>query len=325
MEVLSKKAYLELKKKIEPIGRLALHDDADGISSAVLLTYVFDVNEVWAPEDFGVWEINPKKGTVPDACVDMVPANPLWNGKLCIDHHIHPPEEKRNYKLIWGEVPTGIIIFSLFKNFIPKEHWWKCAVSAVGDGVPEVIPTEVWRACPELLEKTVTTYERYYKLETTKYPIYLRLAAPINAASKIPNKWYVAYQVLKNAKSPLDLFEDPALQSAKDFVAEEKKRIIKGSNAIELRNSIKIWRFSSELKLERTLAFELEQSDRITTIAVNEKTGRGSIRGVLAQLIYEHLQSNGFVASGHPGFGGLSLGPSQTVEELISCLRNLKI
>jgi len=323
--MLSKKEFEELKRKIEPIQRLALHDDADGISSAVLLSYIFEIKDVWAPEDFGVWEIDPKKGKVPDACVDMVPQNPNWPGKLCIDHHVHPPKEQRKYKLIWGEVPTGVIIFQLFKNYIPKKHWWKTAVSAVGDGVPEVIPPEIWRECPELLEKTVTTYEKYYRLETSKFPIFLRLSAPINAACKIPNKWYVAYQVLRNATSPLDLLEDPALKSAREFVQEEKKNIIKNSNAIELRNCIKIWRFSSELKLERTLAFELEQSDKTTTIAINEKTGRGSIRGVLALLVYEHLQKNGFVASGHPGFGGLRLKPDQTVEDLIKCIRNLKI
>ncbi len=69
----------------------------------------------------------------------------------------------------------------------------------------------------------------------------------------------------------------------------------------------------------------LEQKDKVTTIVVNEKTGRGSIRGTLATLVYEHLESEGFKASGHPGFGGLVLREGQSVRDLFSSLRRLSL
>jgi len=332
MNPLSKKEYLELKREIEPIQKLAMHDDGDGISSGVLFTSLFKTKEVWCPEDFGVWSIKGLKNSngeivyPPDACVDMVPQDPNWEGKICIDHHPdHLPENLRKYKLIFGNVPAAVIIYKVFKPFIPRSQRWKVVVGAVGDGQPEVVPPEIWREYPILLERTVTTYSRYGNLQTAKFPIFLRLSAPINAACKIPGKWIIAFNVLRNARSPLDILEDPALKSAKEFVEEEHKNIIQSSNAIELRSGIKIWRFSSELKLERTLAYELEQTDKVTTIAVNEKTGRGSIRGVLATLVYEHLKASGFKASGHPGFGGLRLKKDQTVDDLIDCLRKLKV
>jgi len=85
-----------------------------------------------------------------------------------------------------------------------------------------------------------------------------------------------------------------------------------------------LWAFSSETKLERTLAWELWEKEKRTVVVVNTKTGRGSIRGTLATLVYEHLQMNGFKASGHPGFGGIRLKPTQKWEDLYSCLAGLK-
>ena len=329
--MLSRKELEELRRKIEPIKKLALHDDADGVSSAVLLSYVFKVEKVWAPSDFGVWNIKPYKDKTgqtiypPDVCVDMVPANPKWDG-FCIDHHpAHPPEDKRVYRLIHGDVPTAVIIYKLFRNYIPKEHRWKVVVGAVGDGQPEVIPPEIWREYPELLEKYISTWERYSRIETSSFPLYLKLSSPINAACKIPDKWYIAYSVLRAAKSPLDILEDSALKNAKEYVDDEFKQVVKNSHAIELTNGIRLCTISTELKLERTIAYMLEQKDKITTVVINEKTKRGSIRGTLATLVYEHLQQEGFKASGHPGFGGLVLSPTQTIDELYKALRKLKL
>jgi len=328
--MLDRKQYQQLKKEVEPIEKLALHDDADGITSGVLLSFVLKIKKVWAPLDFGEWPIKPRKidGEMfypPDACVDMVPANPQWPGKLCIDHHPgHPPEGQRAYKLIWGEVPTSLIIYNLFRDYIPKEHRWKVVCGIVGDGQPELIPPEVFKETPQLLENYVTVYEKYGKIELRKFPIYLKLSAPLNAACKIPDKWYTAYSVLRNATDPIDILEDPALDAARKFVDDEYRRILKESNAIQLNNGIRLWKIQSDYKLERTLAFVAEQRDRITTVVVNVKTGRGSIRGTLAQAVFQHLQSKGFIASGHPGYGGLRLKPDQTFRDLYLALRDLK-
>jgi len=332
LQVLSKKEIMELKKKIEPIKKLSLHDDADGVTSAVLMSYVFKINKVWAPDDFGEWPVAPYKvpgqeqlELPPDVCVDMVPANPEWVG-LAIDHHPnHPPEGKRSYQLIYGEAPASVIVYTLFKELIPQEHRWKVVVGAVGDGQPELIPPEIWREFPILLEESVTPRERYGKLETSNYPLYLRLSSGINAVCKIPEKWYVGYAILRNAKSPWDLINDSSLKSAKELVESERERIYRETSPIQLRNGIRVWAFQSETKIERTLAWEMWDTDKRTIVAINSATGRGSIRGTLATLVYEHLTAHGFKASGHPGFGGLKLKPDQTWEDVYHCLANLKI
>lgn len=315
-----------LKKELEPIKKLALHDDADGVSSAVLLSFALKIRKVWAPEDFGEWPIvTVENEEPPDACVDMVPANPDWAG-FCIDHHPgHPPEDKRKYRLIHGDVPTAVIVYELFKELIPEEQHWKVVVGAVGDGQPELIPPEIWLKFPILLEEAVSTWERYKKMETSTYPLYLRLSSGINAACKIPDQWYVAYSVLRNAKSPWDLLTDPSLKAAREYVDEERSRILQESSPIQLRNGIRLWPFESETKLERTLAFEMWETEKRTTIAINLKTGRGSIRGTLATLIYQYLQNKGYKASGHPGYGGLKLRKDQKFEDLYKCLAELKI
>jgi len=332
MKPLTRTEIEQLKAQVEPIKKLAFHDDADGVSSAVLLSYVFRIEKVWAPEDFGEWPLKPYKiegqaelELPPDACVDMVPSNPQWSG-LCIDHHpLHPPENERKYKLIFGDAPTAVIIYTLFKNVIPKEQKWKVAVGAVGDGQPELIPTEIWREYPVLLEEMVSSWDKYGKLETASYPIYFRLSSGINAMCKLPEKWYSAYTILRNAKSPWDLINDSSLKSAKEIVDEERARILRETTPIQLRNGIRLWVFESQTKIERTIAWELWDKDKRTVVALNKATGRGSIRGVLATLIYEHLNQHGFKASGHPGFGGLKLRPDQTWEQVYECLANLKV
>lgn len=332
METLSKKDIEELRKKIEPIKKLAFHDDADGVSSAVLMSYIFKINKVWAPEDFGEWPIKPYKVAgkedfeiPPDACVDMVPADPNWQG-LAIDHHPgHPPEGKRAYQLIHGDAPTAVVVYTLFKELIPKEQRWKVVVGAVGDAQPELIPPDIWRDFPVLLEETVTSWERYGKIETSNFPVYLRLSSGVNAACKLPEKWYVAYSTLRNAKSPWDLLKDPSLKAAKEFIEDERSKVYRETTPIQLRNGIRIWGFQSETKIERTVAWELWDKDKRTIVAVNTTTGRGSIRGTLATLVYEHLSQHGFKASGHAGFGGVRLKPNQTFDELYQCLAALKL
>jgi len=332
MQTLSKEEIEQLRKKVEPIKKLAFHDDADGVSSAVLLSYIFKINKIWAPEDFGEWPIKPYKvegqeqlEIPPDACVDMVPANPQWIG-LCFDHHPgHPPEGQRGYQLIHGDGPTAVVVYTLFRGVIPKDQRWKIVVGAVGDGQPELIPPEVWREFPVLLEETVTSWERYGKIETSNYPLYLRLSSGINAMCKLPEKWYNAYMALRNAKSPWDLINDTTLKSAKDIIDGERSKVYRETSPIQLRNGIRIWGFESPSKIERTVAWEMWDKDKRTIVAINRTTARGSIRGTLATLVYEHLSQYGFKASGHPGFGGLKLKPNQTFEEVYQCLANLKI
>jgi hypothetical protein len=332
--MLSKKEIEELIHQIEPLENLALHNDADGIASAVLLSYALKIKKVFSPADFGVWELKPWKvqGSSevvipPDACVDMIPQNPDWPGKLCIDHHPgHVPEAERKYRLIHGDVPTTVIVYNIFKDLIPREQRWKVAVGAVGDGQPEVVPPEIWTEFPELLETTETVWTQYNNFKGIgRFPLFLRLSSPINASCRIPDKWFVGYSVLRNAKSPLDIVNDSALISAKDYVDREEGRLLKDNFMVVLRNGVRLVKVESEYTMERSLAFKFEQHDKTTTIVVNEKTNRGSIRGVLSTLLYNYLQTNGFKASGHPGFGGIKLDANQTFDDLYKVLIKLKI
>lgn len=330
--MLSKKEIDELKKKVEPIKKLAMHDDADGLTAGVLMSYVFKINKVWSPEDFGVWPIAPYKDSdgqdeiPPDACVDMVPQNPEWQG-LCIDHHPgHVEEGKRKYQLITGDMPAGVLVYTLFREQIPAEQRWKVAVSAVGDGAPELIPKEIWRDFPILLEDAISTWQSPGKqLETSSMPLYMRLTSGLNSMCKIQNQWYQAYSILRNAKSPWALIQDDALNKAKEWVKSEQERIIRNDKPVGMRNGIRLWVFKSDMKVERSLAWQLWEKDFKTVVAVNTQTNRGSIRGVLATLIYETLTNNGFKANGHPGFGGLQLKPTQTVDDLYKALSSIKV
>jgi len=326
MSLERKKSEIYKQYGISKIKKLAMHDDADGLASGVLLTLVFKTEGVFCPKEFGRWPIVPMGGEIPpDVCCDMIPHNPKWKG-LAFDHHPgHLEESKRNYKLVWGPVPATLVIYKLFKEVIPPEHKWKVAVGLVGDGQPELIPPEIWRNYPSLLEYHASVWEKYGKLDFGNFPVYLKLSAPINAACKIPDKWYLAYQVLRNARSPYDILEDKPLLAAKRVVKEETDRIIRETSAINLKQWFRVWRIASKYRIERTLAWRSEQRSHITTLVINEETKRCSMRGAMSELICQFLDRNGFHIHGHPGFSGGTIAPSQTVEEMYKVLQKLKI
>jgi len=315
-----KRKLEELKEKfgITRIGKLAVHDDADGISSGILLTYVFKTHEVMSPDVFGEVEDS-------NVCVDMKPLDPNWEG-LCFDHHPgHPDEKDRKYKLVWGDEPATKIVYDLFKDYIPEKHHWKMAIGTSGDGRKEIIPLEIWRRFPMLLSNVNATYERYSKLTMYPLPMHLKVVSGINACCKIPGKWYTAYQVLRAAEDPLDVLYDDAINLARKLVSEERKRCIKEYDIIDLNDFIRIWPIESEYKIERGLAWRAEQTDQKTTIVINLKRSSLSIRGVLAELIYQTLQKEGYDVGGHPGFGGGFLKETQDWKTLIRELKKIKI
>ena len=327
-DVDAKKKELYQKYGIDRIEKLAMHDDADGLTSGALLTFVFKTAEVTCPEDFGDWPIVPdpaKNLKVPDACTDMIPKNPDWNG-FCIDHHPgHPEQDKRKYKLVWGEVQATLLVYRLFRDVIPKEHRWKVAVGLVGDGQPELIPSEIWKEYPQLLESYSTIWDKYGKLEFSQFPIYMRLSSNINAACKIPDKWYNAYQVLKMAKDPLQILEDPALLTAKDMIDNETKRILRDTHAIDLTAHFRVWKIETDLRIERSLAWRSEEASHKTSLVVNNKTKRMSMRGPLCEFYCEELAKVGYSIHGHPGFAGGKLTTSQDFMSLYAELRKIRI
>lgn len=317
MEEKEKLEKLKEKFGMSRIGKLALHDDADGISSGVLLTYVFKTAEVMSPDIFG--EVEDA-----DACVDMKPVDPNWAG-LCIDHHPNHPEAKeRKYKLIWGDEPTSKIVYDVFKEFIPEKYYWKMAIGTAGDGRAEIVPGEIWKKWPVLMSNIQSVYDsrglRLYPL-----PVYMRIVSLINACCKIPGKWYTSYSVLRAVEDPIDLLFDDALKLAQRLVAEERKRVVKEYQMIDLNDYIRIWPIESEYKIERGLAWRAEQVDHKTTVVLNLKTGAISIRGILTTLVCEELNKAGYEAGGHPGFGGAILKEEQDWKELVKILEKIRI
>jgi len=317
---LDEKTLKELKAKfgITRIGKLAVHDDADGISSGVLLTYVFKTAEVMAPDVFG--EVEDA-----DVCTDMKPVDPNWEG-LCFDHHPgHPDTKKRKYRLVWGDEPTTKIVYDLFKEYIPEEHHWKMAIGTAGDGKADIIPRDIWKRFPLLLARYQSVYEYRGSIKLYPMPLYMRVGSGLNACCKMPGKWYTAYSVLRAAKGPLDVLHDDAINLARRMVNEERKRVVKEHNMIDLSDHIRVWPIESEYKIQRGLAWRAEQIDHKTSVVINLKTGTISIRGILASMICTHLKGLGYEVGGHPGFAGGILKSNQEWKTLIKDLKKLKI
>ena len=300
------------------IDKLAVHDDADGLTSGVLLTYVFKTAEVMAPDIFGEVEDS-------DVCTDMKPVDPNWNG-LCFDHHPgHPEEGKRKYTLVWGDEPATKVVFDKFKEFIPEQHQWKMAIGTAGDGRAEIVPLEIWRNKPMLLSRFQSVYDTRGQIKLYPMPLYMRVVSGINACCKIPGKWYNAYTILRSAQDPLDIIFDPAINLARKMVSEETKRCIKDFSIIDLGDHIRVWPIESEYKVHRGLAWRGESVDHKTTVVINRKNGNLSIRGLLATLICEELNRKGYELGGHPGFAGGILREDFDFKELVKDLKEIKI
>lgn len=318
MDEKEKMRILKEKFGITQIGKLAMHDDADGISSGVLLTYVFKTAEVVSPDIFGeVGDAN--------VCVDMRPLDPKWTG-LCFDHHPDHPEEKdRSYKLVWGDEPATKIIYDLFKDFLEPHQHWKMAIGTCGDGRPEIVPKDIWQRFPMLLSKVQSVYERGTRLNLYPMPLYMKVVSGLNSCCKIPGKWYTAYSVLRTAEDPLDIIHDDAVNLAGRLVSEERKRVVRDFPIIDLSDYIRVWPIESEYKIERGLAWRANEVDQKTSIVINKKTRALSIRGVLAGTIYEELSKMGYEVGGHPGFGGGLLKEEQDYKTLMKDLKKIKI
>lgn len=312
----------KLKEKygISRIGKLAVHDDADGISSGVLLTYVFKTAEVMAPEIFG--EVEDA-----DVCTDMRPVDPEWKG-LCFDHHPgHPEEKDRKYKLVWGDQPATKVVYDVFKDQIPEEHAWKAVIGTCGDGRADIIPIDLWKKFPMLLSHFQNVYDSRGQIRLYPMPMYMRVVSGINACCKIPGKWYVAYTVLRAADSPLDIIFDDAINLARKLVNEERKRAVKDHPIVDLNDYIRVWPIESEYRIQRGLAWKANNVDHKTSVVVNTKTSTMSIRGILATLICSELTKKGYEVGGHPGFAGgiLKEEKNQDYKKLIQDLKDIKI
>ena len=315
-----KKELYEAIRTKRKISQIAVHDDADGLTSAVLLAKFHDVQKIFVPDEFGD-TLDPETKSDSEVMVDMVPLNPMKD-ILVFDHHPnHPAKEERKYTLIWDSVPTSLIVYSIFEDLIPEQERWKVAVGLVGDGQAELIPPSIWKAFPELLMGYGTVYEKYGDVKISSWPVYIRLSSGINAACKLgSDKWYTAYQVLKNATTPLQILTDPSLEAAKDLVEREKARILGTTHPIEL-NYIRLWDLDSEYKMERHLAPIVGKETWKSDLLVNTKTRRISLRGSLTLWVVEEMNKMGYQINGHPGFCGGRLPEDKEFEDLVKDLQ----
>ena len=292
------KTLQQVKDELESIEPgVVAHDDADGITSAVLLVLAeeADPESVTFVEQFGQY-ITPK-----DTMVDMRPLEGFKG--LCYDHHLGHPENPP-YTLIWDDVPTSLIIFRRFIDKIPKEHWWKVVVGINGDGQPELIPPRIFKEFPELLMMSSSfgwsSSEGRYT--TWSYPIYSQLSAYINAAAR-SRQPELAFEILLNAESPFEIVENEALSQMRETIAKRVNEVTKAAKIYSFGPFLLVY-YQAEEKLGGRVAMKVSGSNA-TVLAINETTGEVSIRGDLATFLVEELNKlNIGEFGGHPGFAG---------------------
>ena len=294
--------------------KISLHTDADGIYSGVLLSTVIRVREVVFPDIFGEYSDE-------DLILDQVPVDPLYD-KLVIDHHPQHPENRR-YRLIYDTVPTTLIVYNILKDHIPRDRSWLVVGGLVGDGQPELIPSNIWREHPCLLDEIGYMSDYRGDLHFYRTPLWNLLSSPVNALCRC-NQPDTAFNIVKNARDPYDIINDPTCRVAKRRVDEEIKKILKDQQPVDLGYVI-YWEIDTDLKLCGLLASRSEAMYKKTTIVVNRKNGHISVRGVLSDLIREELSKKNYNIGGHLGYMGGILSSDQDTRKLLEDLRKIRL
>jgi len=245
----------------------------------------------------------------------------LYKG-VVIDHHpLHNPDHK--YILYYDNIPTGLIIYKMFSHRIPKEYHWLVVGSCMGDGQVDLVPTEIWRNHPILLEEVATVYtSRDDSLFMSKVPIYYKLSSPINDLCRC-NMPESALRVVQQAQTPYDIIYNDSCKIARDKVKNEVNRVFKNYSPIDLGKII-YYIIDSDLKIESYLATRLENRCHKTVVVVNERTKKISIRGILSEIIRIEL-SNKYRIGGHPFYSGGSIPEELNTKDLLQDLRTLRL
>lgn len=308
---------IEELRKLLPVARpegivISCHKDADGITAGVFSSYKYKIRKVNFPPVFG--QVMDE-----DIMFDMTPKNDC--NSLVVDHH--PPKidlPSARVILSASEEPASLISWHLFKDVVPREHWWKLMVGLAGDGHPERLPTEAWEASKCLLDDTGSFVYSKGKDYLFTYPIWTQLSSGINALARA-NWKEKAFDVLKEADTPYDVIKDPIVQEYKKKISEDTIRVFKESKPIDLGHVL-LWQMSSMYSITGILASRLYETRKKTTVVLNTGNNSMSIRGVLARYLQEKLV--GIVeAGGHWGFVGGTLLPDATVEQLKEALRRI--
>lgn len=312
-------SFLETIKE-RPI--IAAHGDADGISSAVLLSCIREPAEVLIPRLFG-------DASNADIMVDMVPAEGFQG--INIDHHPTQPDNP-SYTLVWADIPSSLIVYTLFRDKISSDEWWKVAIGCVGDGQEARIPVEVWDRWGELLEQEIAVGFGYMKKDKDSggggmyaylNPVWYRISSNVNMACRV-GKGEIAYRIARNASTPFDLISDPALLECRKKVNSEIVNIMKEQRPIDIKGKVEYWAFTSDIDVASLLATRLYGKSKVTTIAINQTTGKFSIRGVLSPYLVKKLEPfNIATMGGHLGFIGANMNLGKSSKDLLDSLRKI--
>jgi len=275
------------------------HHDADGVTSAYFTSFhVKDAVRIKITEEFG----DAPEWQKDDIMTDMKPLNPSIEG-LVIDHHPNHPTN-RKYMLIWDNVPASLIAYRQFLDEIPKNERWKLVIGLVGDGQPELIPPEIFRDFPSLLKRVNTKiYQSYGKWSVNTIPMYKVLSSYINALLRL-HKYDEALKLITESKTPFDIYMSNEAVKAKEDLHFEFENALKNADVLEFEN-ITVVLFTSDARLTGYIASVLNSASGKTILAVNQKNGKLSIRGDLADYYKELLNIFPFMEiDGHAGYMG---------------------
>jgi hypothetical protein len=304
-------------KSLEPLS-IATHRDADGIYSGVLFSKIFKVEVVNVPDRFGDY----------NEIVSLDLGSPIREDYFgyVFDHHEHRDPK---YALIHDQCPVGKILYDLFKDKIPPEYTWLVSGSLVGDGQPELIPSEIFREHPILLEEYGTLYRSYGEIKHYRLPLYKLLSSPINATCRL-GKGAQAFSILSTIRSPEEVIEHPLFISDQIQLEKEEESILNEfGKGVSRRKTITIGPFTvlvfgSNYFMAGRIGSLIQNSDpNLTVIAINEELGEISVRGPLSSSLREMMNPLGWDLGGHPGYMGGELGsrsPKEFLKDLRRCV-----
>lgn len=297
-------------------GTISTHADADGVASACLFNTLFDPPlPVEVQRIFGTWS------TSTTYVLDMVPEGDYK--EVVIDHHQHP--ENPSYALKRQDVPTSLIIWNLWKDRIPREKWWLSAVGLVGDGQAALIPHDVFKQEPLLLQRITSIYpegKSGFNIKVYDNPVWFQLSSPINALCKTRHE-NMAYNILNQADGPLDIVKNPVASEAKQSLNFEKNKWMREGSYF-LIGEVIIGLVDSDYIIERDIARQIEQEKHSTTLIINERSKNGSVRGVLSTWLEQLFADKTLLdIGGHPGFMGATL--TGNLDEIIQRIRRARL
>lgn len=279
---------------------IVAHGDADGVTSTVLLLkgLNLDINHVSIrfPKNFGEYDEDT------DYILDMTPIDNNYT-KTVIDHHPQSRAiENPKFKLIYQSHPTSLIIYNQFSRRLSDKDRWKVVIGCVGDGQEDRIPNDIFYQYPELLIKVRTITKRFGKYDEFSIYKFKKLSSLINGPCRINNP-ELALTKLYNATEIDDIITDKELARIRARLDEEIERCM-DEKSENIGNLFNLWHINSDYQIGGMIGIRDYNTTGITTIVFNSKTGKGEIRGVLANLIGDFFNKHNIKAGGHPSFFG---------------------